>query len=36
MNLYNTVSKLHNDLLGISFDEYYELPDAKRRVQIRS
>ena len=26
----HTASDLHNDLLGIYFDEYNELPDAKR------
>ena len=28
--MYNTASELYNDLLGIYFDEYYELSDAKR------
>ena len=26
----NTASELYNDLLGIYFDEYYELSDAKK------
>ena len=28
--MYNTASKFYNNLLGICFDEYNELPDAKR------
>ena len=28
--MYDTASKLYNDFLGIYFDEYSELPDAKR------
>ena len=30
-NAYNTVSELYNGLLGIYFDKYYELPNAKRK-----
>ena len=30
--MYNTASELCNDLLGIYFDEYCELPDAKRKT----
>ena len=29
-NVYGTVSDLYNNFLGIYFDEYNELPDAKR------
>ena len=28
--MYNTASKFYNNLLGICFGEYNELPDAKR------
>ena len=27
--MFNTVSELYNDFLGIDFDEYYKLPNAK-------
>ena len=30
-NAYDTVSGLYNDLLGINFDEYYDLSDAERK-----
>ena len=30
-NAYDTVSGLYNDLLGIHFDEYYDLSDAERK-----
>ena len=29
-NVFNAASELYNDLLGIYFDEYYELPNAKK------
>ena len=29
--MYNTASKLYNNLLGIYFDEYYGLAEAKRK-----
>ena len=31
MNVYDTASKLYNDLLEIYFDEYNDLSDVKRK-----
>ena len=29
--MYDTASELHNNFLGIYFDEYYDLSDAERK-----
>ena len=34
--MYNAASELYNNLLKIYFDEYYELPDAKRNKMERN
>ena len=31
MNVYNTASKLYNEMLGIYFDKYFDFPEVSRK-----